>query len=220
MDISQRISLLKETIPAGVTLVAVSKNHSPAMILEAYESGHRDFGENRAQELLAKCKSLPEDINWHFIGHLQRNKVKDIVPVVHMIHSVESLRLFSEIENEASHVKRVVQCLLQFHIAREETKFGLDLEEAVSILESDIYKAATHARIAGVMGMATYTDDINRIREEFSNLYSIFSLLRKQFFRNEESFRELSMGMSGDYGIALEEGSTILRIGSLIFGER
>ena len=211
---------LKNQIPSSVKLVAVSKTRSPEDILEAYHTGHRDFGENRVQELLSKKESLPEDIEWHLIGHLQTNKVKFIIQYISLIHSVDSFRLLKTIDTEAKKISRTVDCLLQFHIAQEETKFGFTMEEASSMLESQDFWRLGSVRICGVMGMATLTNDMEKIRKEFKGLVGCFNTLKEKYFRDMTSFREKSMGMSGDYMTAIEEGSTIIRIGSAIFGER
>ncbi len=212
--------ILEELRPKGVKLVAVSKTHSPESILAVYHSGHKIFGENKVQELVEKQQQLPQDIEWHLIGHLQTNKVKYIAPFVHLIHSIDSLKLLREVNKQAAKNNRVIDCLLQIHIAEEETKFGLDEPEALELLDSDIYKTLQNIRITGLMGMATFTEDENQVRKEFQHLKSIFNKLKVRYFQKDENFRELSMGMSGDYKIAIEEGSTIVRIGSLIFGQR
>jgi len=188
--------------------------------MELYRQGQRIFGENRAQELVAKAAVLPADISWHLIGHLQTNKVKLVVPAAGMIHSVDSLRLLEEIERQAAKFGRVLDCLLQFHIAGEETKFGLDEQEAFDLLESHSYHSMSHVRLCGVMGMASFTDDIEHVRGEFKHLRAIFDTLKAKYFKEAPHFREISMGMSSDWQIAVEEGSTMVRIGSLIFGER
>jgi PLP dependent protein len=220
MDIKRNLEEILKQIPENVKLVVVSKTMPVAAILEAYNTGHRVFGENKAQELINKQQSLPGDINWHFIGHLQRNKVKQIVPFVSMIESVDSERLLREINKEGSKAKRVIDCLLQFHIATEDSKFGFDRQEAFEMLGSKEFRALSHVRICGVMGMATWTEDTTLIRKEFRSLSSIFIELRQKYFPDPTFFNEISMGMSGDYKIAIEEGSTIIRIGSAIFGER
>jgi pyridoxal phosphate enzyme (YggS family) len=204
----------------GATLVAVSKTFPPEAVRQAYDTGCRDFGENRVQELLEKQPVLPNDIRWHLIGHLQTNKVRYIAPFIAMIHSVDSLRLLEEINKQAAKCGRVIDCLLQFHIASEETKFGLNREEATELLFSESFKSMTNVRICGVMGMATFTNDEQRVRQEFRALYGIFGWLKSAYFDDQSAFREISMGMSGDWEIALEEGSTMVRVGSLIFGER
>ncbi len=203
-----------------ITLVAVSKTHPPERILDLYSQGQRVFGENRVQEMVAKYQVLPKDIEWHLIGHLQTNKVKDIAPFVRMIHSVDSLRLLREINKQALKAGRTIDCLLQFHIADEETKFGLDEAEASALVRAATAEALQAARICGVMGMATLTEDTEKIRAEFRQLRAVFLQLKNDFFPNDPHFREISMGMSGDWEIAAEEGSTMVRIGSLLFGQR
>ncbi len=207
-------------IPASVRLVAVSKTKPVEDILEIYNKGQRVFGENKVQELVDKFSILPKDIQWHFIGHLQRNKVKFIVPFVHLIHSVDSARLLAEINKQAKKVDRVVNCLLQFHIAEEETKFGLDLDEAMSLFESSEYVEMQNIKICGVMGMGTFINDTSITHREFQSLKNIFDELKNNYFQNDPGFKEISMGMSGDYKIAIEEGSTLVRIGSALFGSR
>ncbi len=220
MDIAKNIKELKAALPKGVKLVAVSKTKPNEDILEAYNTGHRIFGENKVQELTQKQEELPKDIEWHFIGHPQTNKVKYMAPFVSLIHGVDSLKLLKTINKEAKKNDRVIQCLLQFHIAEESTKFGLNELEAFEILESEQYRQLTHVEIIGVMGMATYTEDREQIRREFRNLHSIFGKLKDNFFVGSDSFCEISMGMSDDYPVALEEGSTMIRVGSKIFGAR
>jgi PLP dependent protein len=210
----------QKNLPAHVKLVAVSKTKSEEEILEIYHAGHRLFGENKVQELLPKYEDLPKDIEWHLIGHLQSNKVKYIAPFIGMIHSVDSLKLLKTINKEALKNKRTIKCLLQFHIAEEETKFGLDMEEAAEILSSEEFKELKNIEICGVMGMATFTDDLEKVRREFKNLKSVFGLLKKTFFADQSNFSEISMGMSDDYKVAIKEGSTIIRVGSAIFGSR
>lgn len=212
--------ILSKIAPQNARLVAVSKTHPVDRILEIYRQGQRIFGENRPQEMLEKQAALPADVEWHLIGHLQTNKVKYIAPFVSLIHSVDSLYLLQEIDKQALKNNRVIDCLLQFHIAQEETKFGLNETEACEILESPAFSALQHVRICGVMGMASFTEDTGQIRQEFRQLKGIFDRLKARFFPQAEHFREISMGMSGDWQIALEEGSTLLRIGSLIFGQR
>lgn len=202
------------------TLVAVSKTKPAEAVMELYEQGQRDFGENRVQELLAKREQLPEDIRWHLIGHLQTNKVKYIVPFVHLIHSVDSAKVLKEIQKQAARIERRVDVLLQFKIAREDTKYGLEWEEAREILQSEAYRQMNYVRICGVMGMATFTEDEALLRQEFRKLDHYFRQLKSEFFAGDPAFRERSMGMSSDYAIALEEGSTMVRIGTLLFGER
>jgi len=220
MSIAEKIEEIKSNLPKTVKLVAVSKTKPAELIMEAYNQGQRAFGENKVQELLAKYEELPRDILWHFIGHLQTNKVKYIAPFVHLIHGVDSFKLMKAINQEAKRNGRIISCLLQFHIAEEETKFGFSLDEVLEILNSEEFANLGNIRIAGVMGMATYTDDTAQIRKEFSMLRFIFETLKKDYFSENLNFKEISMGMSGDYLIAIEEGSTMVRIGSTIFGER
>jgi len=220
MSIQDRIFKIKDTLPGHVRLVAVSKTKPVEIVMQAYEGGHRVFGENKAQDLIAKQALLPQDIQWHFIGHLQTNKVKYLVPFISMIESVDTLKLLREINKQATKIDRTIDCLLQFHIASEDTKFGLDMDEAVEILESEDYAGMAHINICGVMGMATYTEDEQILREEFSRLRSYFEQLKERYFSDAPGFREISMGMSGDYAIAIEEGSTNVRVGTAIFGER
>lgn len=207
-------------LPAFTRLVAVSKTKTPEQILELYHKGQRIFGENRVQELVPKYEELPGDIEWHAIGHLQTNKVKYIAPFIACIHSVDSLKILKEINKQAKKADRTIDCLLQFHIAEEDTKFGLNQEEATEMLDSPEYKKLKNVRITGVMGMATFTDDEVQVRREFRSLKNIFDQLKARFFSGDDHFREISMGMSGDYKIAVEEGSTMVRIGTLLFGER
>jgi len=211
---------LKELQTSNATLVAVSKTKPVAQIMELYNTGHRDFGENRVPELTEKYGQLPQDIRWHFIGHLQRNKAKYIAPFVHLIHSVDSPRLLREINKPAARSERSIPCLLQFKIAREETKYGFDLPTARELLGSEDFKSMQNVEIRGVMGMATFTEDQDQVRSEFQHLKAIYDQLQKEFFADQPAFREISMGMSNDYKIALEEGSTMLRIGTLLFGPR
>ena len=201
-------------------LIAVSKTKPVEDLQEAYAAGQRLFGENKALEMRDKHAVLPEDIEWHFIGHLQTNKIKYIVRYVSLIHSIDSLALLQAVDKEAAKCDRVVDCLLQFHIATEETKFGLDMAEAEALLQSPEYVAMKHVRIVGVMGMATNTDDRELIRSEFRTLRNYRDMLAERYFAGHEEFREISMGMSGDYDIAMEEGSTLVRVGSAIFGAR
>lgn len=213
------VSLLEQLKPKNATLVAVSKTHSEAAILKLYEAGHRDFGENKVQELQEKYDNLPKDIRWHFIGHLQTNKVKYIAPFINLVHSIDSEKILKEINKRAANEKRTINCLLQFKIAKEDTKYGLTLEEAQKILDNkDADFAAVN--IVGVMGMATYTNDEQQVRQEFQTLTDIFQQLKTDYFADNSHFKEISMGMSGDYQLALEEGSTMVRIGSLLFGDR
>ena len=220
MSIAENIDLVKANLPAQVQLVAVSKTKPVEMLAEAYRHGQRAFGENKVQELVGKFEALPKDIEWHFIGHMQTNKVKYIAPFIHLIHGVDSFKLLKTINTEAKKIDRIIPCLLQFHIAEEETKFGFSLVEVEEMLKSDEFKLLENVKISGVMGMATYTDDENQIHKEFACLKAYFDKLKSDYFTNQPDFTEISMGMSGDYRIAVEEGSTMVRIGSTIFGER
>jgi hypothetical protein len=220
IKIAANINSLKQQIPASVKLVAVSKTRSADDILEAYNSGQRCFGENRVQELLQKKDLLPADIEWHLIGHLQTNKVKYVVPFIKLIQSVDTFKLLKMIDSEAAKIHRVVDCLLQIHIASEETKFGFDITEINEMIQSGDFKQLNYVRICGVMGMATFTDDTSRIQKEFRYLIGCFNKFKEDYFKKAQYFREISMGMSGDFKIAINEGSTMIRIGSLIFGER
>jgi pyridoxal phosphate enzyme (YggS family) len=212
--------ILAELITAQSQLVSVTKKKSNATILDLYAQGQRVFGENYVQELVEKYQSLPQDIQWHFIGHLQTNKVKYITAFVTMIHSVDSVKMLQEIDKQASKYKRVVDVLLQFHIADEETKFGLDKDSAIEFLDAPVLRQLWNVRICGVMGMATLTDDKTQIRQEFKQLKEMFDLLKNQYFKDTDYFNTISMGMSDDYQMALEEGSNMVRIGSLLFGKR
>jgi hypothetical protein len=217
---AENINSLRKQIPSSVKLVAVSKTKPVSVIMEAYNAGHRIFGENRVQELITKKEMLPDDIEWHLIGHLQGNKVKYIAPFVSMIHSVDSFKLLKTINSEARKINRIINCLLQFHIAAEETKYGFSFSEAEEMLTSEEFRLIDSVKICGVMGMATFTENSSQIRIEFRHLADCFVSLKNKYFSSDSSFSELSMGMSGDFTIAVEEGSTIVRIGSIIFGER
>ncbi len=212
--------ILAYTSAHSVTLVAVSKTKPAEDIMKLYQSGQRIFGENKVQEMVSKYEILPKDIQWHQIGHLQKNKVKYIAPFVAMIHAVDSFELLEVINKEAVKNNRIMDVLLQFHIATEETKFGLNKDEAVQLLTALEKEPLPNVRICGVMGMASFTEDTNLIRSEFRSLKEIFSALKSEFFMEDPFFKEISMGMSGDYKIAIEGGSTMVRIGSAIFGER
>lgn len=203
----------------GARLVAVSKTRTAAEIMELYAAGQRIFGENRVQEMVQKYEQLPKDIEWHLIGHLQNNKVKYIAPWVALIHSADSLQLLQTINKEAARQHRRIDCLLQFHIAQEESKYGFTFAEVEALLESEALAALQHIRISGVMAMATFTDDVAQIRREFATLQQYYRQLKRRFFSKNDDFKEISMGMSGDYNIAIEEGSTMVRIGSLLFEE-
>jgi hypothetical protein len=220
MSISQNILKIKSEIPTTVKLVAVSKTKPAEDIMQAYHAGQRIFGENKAQDLAAKHPLLPADIRWHFIGHLQTNKVKYIAPFVWMIEAVDSLKILREINKQAAKNKRVINCLLQFHIGEEDTKFGLDMNEAAGILENPQLQELKNIELRGVMGMATFTDDMLQVKNEFKRLKNIFTGIKSKYFSSNEAFTEISMGMSGDYMIAIEEGSTMIRVGTSIFGER
>ena len=220
MDIGKNISELKQTLPEGTKLVAVSKTKPNEDILAAYHAGHKIFGENKIQDLTKKYEQLPKDIEWHFIGHPQTNKVKYIAPFISLIHGVDSLKLLKVINKEGVKNNRVISCLLQFHIAEEFTKFGLSENEAIEILQSNDFAELKNVQIVGVMGMATYTDDESQIRKEFRVLKNIFKTLKNEYFSDSDYFTEISMGMSDDYPIALDEGSTMIRVGSKIFGAR
>lgn len=220
MSIAENLKRIEQEIPNNVKIIAVSKTHPKEMIQEVYDFGHRVFGENKAQEMTDKYEALPKDIEWHMIGHLQTNKVKYIAPFVSMIHSVDSLKLLKEIDKEAIKNNRVIDYLLQIDIANEDTKFGMLEKEAIELLSSEDFAQLKNIRTCGVMGIGSITDNINKTRQEFKNLKVTFLTLKEKFFKNEDYFTEISMGMSSDYDIAIEEGSTIVRIGSLIFGQR
>jgi PLP dependent protein len=220
MNIKYNINNLIQNLPPGCKLVAVSKTQSIGNIMEAYDAGQRIFGENKVQELVQKESDLPDDIQWHMIGHLQRNKVKNIVPFVTLIHSVDSEKLLKEIDIQGGKISRVVPCLLQVHIADEETKFGFATHEVIELLNRESIGSLSNIMICGLMGMATLTDDQMKIRREFRNLKSLLDELKKSPKPGNVRLEELSMGMSNDYKIAVEEGSTLVRIGSAIFGER
>ncbi len=220
MNIENNIRKITETLPAGCRLVAVSKTQSPERIMEAYAAGLRIFGENKAQELTRKYEALPKEIKWHMIGHLQRNKVKHIAPFVDLIHSVDSARLLEEIDKQGARFSRVILCLLQVHIAEEESKFGFDADEVRALLQSPELAERRNVEIHGLMGMATLTRDDEKIRDEFRRLRRLFEELKNLSLPDNVRLTELSMGMSNDYHIAVEEGSTLVRVGSAIFGER
>lgn len=219
-DIAININQLKNQVPSTVRLVAVSKTRPASDILEAYNAGQRIFGENRVQEILNKKDMLPGDIEWHLIGHLQTNKVKSIVPYVTMIHSVDSFRLLSSINAESSKIGKITDCLLQVHIADEETKSGFLPDELLNELNSIEFNKFGNVKICGVMGMATFTNDHDKVRNEFRFLSEFHKKLKANYFSDKSYFSEISMGMSGDYETAIKEGSTLIRVGSLIFGER
>ena len=215
--VSDKINILKTKLPKDVVLVAVSKTKPIETILEACSKGHLDFGENKVQELVQKQENLPKNIRWHMIGHVQRNKVKYIAPFVYLIHGVDSLRLLNEINKQGKKNNKTINCLLQIHIAKEENKFGFDIQEIKEFIENKQYELWTNVKIVGVMGMATFTENKNLVKQEFEQLKSYFDELRI-FFSNE--FKIISMGMSGDYKEAIEAGSNMVRIGSSLFGRR
>lgn len=217
-NIAQHIQELQASLPKGVTLVAVSKFHPVEALQEAYDAGQRVFGESRAQELVAKAKVLPKDIEWHFIGPLQSNKVKDIAPFIHLIHSIDSLKLLQEVNKQAAKHGRSVRVLLEIHVAAEETKHGFGIEECRELVRH--LPELPNVRISGIMGMATQTDDEQQIRQEFHTLHQLFTELKATTFKDAEDFTIFSMGMSHDYRLAIEEGSTMVRVGTYIFGER
>jgi PLP dependent protein len=219
-DIAENIKYIKSQISPSVKLVAVSKTIPVNDVLIAYNTGHRYFGENRVQELLSKKDLLPPDIEWHLIGHLQTNKVKYIVPFISLVQSVDSFKLLKTINSEALKISRVINCLLQIHIAEEETKFGFSMNEINEMIHSSEFSDLGNVNIMGIMGMATFTTDENQVRKEFIYLCNCYNDLKLGYFNGKQQFKEISMGMSGDYKIAVQEGSTLIRIGSLIFGER
>ncbi len=218
--IGERIKEIRNELPEGVRLVAVSKFHPNEAIEEAYRAGQRIFGESKVQEMTAKYESLPKDIEWHFIGHLQTNKVKYIVPYVALIHGIDSYKLLAEVDKQAAKAGRRVNCLLQLHIAREETKFGFSFDECRQMLAEGQWRQLQHIRLCGLMGMATNTDNVEQIKEEFRSLSDFFREVKSTWFADDDAFCELSMGMSHDYHEAIAEGSTLVRVGSKIFGER
>lgn len=220
MDIQQNLKEVLADIPQHVRLVAVSKFHPKEAIEAAYTAGQRIFGESKVQELTEKYTALPKDIEWHFIGHLQTNKVKYIAPYIKMIHAVDTYKLLAEIDRQAAKVDRNIACLLEIHIAKEESKYGFTLQSCRDMLKEGSWKELKNITLSGVMGMATNTDDTNQIRQEFKTLHDFFIELKQTYFNEENTFKEISMGMSHDYRLAIEEGSTLIRVGSKIFGER
>ncbi|MDH6305833.1 pyridoxal phosphate enzyme (YggS family) [Parabacteroides sp. PF5-5] len=220
MSVGSKIESLKKTLPDHVKLVAVSKFHPADAIMEAYQAGQLVFGESRAQELKAKQNELPKDIEWHFIGPLQSNKVKDIAPFIYMIHSIDSLKLLQEVNKYAAKQNRTIRVLLEIHIAREENKHGFSPEEVRELLAKDMLSGLNNVSICGLMGMATFTEDKVQVQNEFRSLKSLFNELKTSYFRANEQFCQLSMGMTDDYELAIAEGSTMVRIGSYIFGSR
>lgn len=220
MDIQANLKEVLDQLPEGVRLVAVSKFHPNEAIEEAYKVGQRIFGESREQELSTKYETLPKDIEWHFIGHLQTNKVKYIAPYIAMIHAVDSYKLLTEIDKQAAKYNRVIPCLLEIHIAQEESKYGFTFDTCRQMLEEGGWKQLKHVYIAGVMGMGTNTDDEKEVEKEFRSLTDFFRSLKQDYFSQTDSFKEISMGMSHDYQIAIKCGTTLVRVGSKIFGER
>lgn len=220
MTITNNLKQILDELPQGVKLVAVSKFHPNEAILEAYQAGQRIFGESKVQELSAKHDSLPKDIEWHFIGHLQTNKVKYIVPYVSLIHGIDSFKLLAEVNKQAAKAGRTVRCLLQLHIAQEETKFGFSFDECRQMLDEGQWQTLTNVKLCGLMGMASNTDNAEQIDKEFCSLHTFFEEAKQRWFANDDSFKELSMGMSHDYHAAIAAGSTLIRVGSKIFGER
>lgn len=220
MSIAENLKTLRQDIPENVKLVCVSKFHPVDELQEAYDAGERIFGESRVQELTEKQPQLPTDIQWHFIGHLQTNKIKYIAPFVSLIHSIDSFKLLKEIDKQAAKNNRTIDCLLQLHIAEEDTKFGFTRDELVQLLESDDFAQLQNIRVVGLMGMATYTDDEKQVAKEFADLKNIFEEIKNRYFNDVDTFKELSMGMSQDYKIGITQGSTMIRIGTAIFGSR
>lgn len=220
MSIQSNLNEIKSSLPSQVTLVAVSKTKPVVDLIEAYNAGQRIFGENKIQEMTAKYEEMPKDIEWHMIGHVQTNKVKYMASFVSLVHGVDSLKLLAEINKQAKKHNRIINCLLQMHIAEEETKFGMDEQELQELLSSDEFIQMENIKVIGLMGMATFTDDENQIRKEFTHLSAIFNSLSNQPETRNLKPETLSMGMSGDYNLAIECGSTMVRIGSSIFGHR
>ena len=220
MGVLDNLNTVKSNLPENITLVAVSKTKPASDIELAYQGGQRIFGENKVQELQEKHPALPKDIQWHMIGHLQTNKVKYIAPFVSLIHAVDSIKLLKEINKQAVKNNRTISVLLQFHVAKEESKFGLSINEAFDLIKSEDYLNLKNISIKGIMGMATFTDDKNQVISEFNKLKKIFDQLKTKHFKQSDQFKEVSMGMSGDYQLAIQEGSTMVRIGSTIFGSR
>jgi PLP dependent protein len=220
--LAENIRLIQDELSKfpHVKLIAVTKTKPIEMLLKAYQIGLREFGENKVQEMLPKYEALPKDIHWHLIGHLQSNKVKYIAPFVHLIHSIDSLKLLQEVDKQAQRCGRVIDCLLQIYIAKEESKFGLDEKELIGLLESQDFISLKNIKIKGLMGMATNTDNTTQIREEFKQLKKLFDKIRQTYQGNNIDFQEISMGMSSDYQMAIQEGSTLIRVGSKLFGGR
>lgn len=220
MSVAEQITRLQKELPEGVNLLAISKYQPIEAIQEAYDAGQRMFGENHIQEMAAKAAVLPKDIEWHFTGHVQTNKIKYMAPFVSLVHAVDSFRLLREIDKHAAKHNRRIDCLLQIHIAQEDTKYGLTIDECRQLLANEPWRELEHVRITGLMAMGSNTDDMEQVRREFRQMKQLFDELRATYFANDPSFTQLSEGMTDDYPIAIEEGSTIVRIGSMIFGER
>ena len=218
-NIAERINSISDTLPGGVTLIAVSKYHPAEAIMQAYEAGQRDFGESKAQDLVKKHEALPDDIKWHFIGHLQSNKIKYIAPFIYLIHSIDSYKLLQEVNRHGEKHNRKIACLLQIHIAQEDTKFGFTPDECMEMLENEDWRALENVEIRGVMCMASNTEDETQIAEEFAKVQKLFKDIKTRFFAENDSFDILSAGMSDDYPIAIENGSTHIRVGSMIFND-
>ena len=218
-NIAERINSISDTLPGGVTLIAVSKYHPAEAIMQAYEAGQRDFGESKAQDLVKKHEALPDDIKWHFIGHLQSNKIKYIAPFIYLIHSIDSYKLLQEVNRHGEKHNRKIACLLQIHIAQEDTKFGFTPDECMEMLENEDWRALENIEIRGVMCMASNTEDETQIAEEFAKVQKLFKDIKARFFAENDSFDILSAGMSDDYPIAIAHGSTHIRVGSMIFND-
>lgn len=219
-NIAENIKRIKNQLPDGVKLIAVSKFHPVEKLLEAYGAGQRFFGENHAQEIAAKAPDVPHDVKWHFIGHLQSNKVRMIMPHIDMIHSIDSVKLIKTVNKEAARIDRIVKVLLQIHVAQEKTKSGFRVDELLSLADTGQFEGLDHVKVCGIMAMATNTDDKKQVALEFSTVRDTFEKLKKDFFSQDDCFQELSMGMSNDWKIAVDQGSTMVRIGTDIFGPR
>lgn len=220
MSIAEQLNRLRHNIPEGVNLLAISKYQPIEALQEAYDAGQRMFGENHIMEMAAKAKALPHDIEWHFTGHVQTNKIKYMAPFVHLIHAVDSFRLLREIDKHAARHRRVINCLLQIHVAQEDTKYGFTIDECRALLANEPWRELQHISICGLMAMGSNTDDMDQVRHEFRQVKALFDELKAAHFAHEPSFCHISEGMTDDYPIAIEEGSTIVRIGSMIFGNR
>lgn len=220
MSIAEQVNRLRHDLPEGVNLLAISKYQPIEALQEAYDAGQRMFGENHIMEMAAKAKALPDDIEWHFTGHVQTNKIKYMVPFVSLIHAVDSFRLLREIDKHAARHGRVIDCLLQIHVAQEDTKYGFTIDECRALLANEPWRELHHTNICGLMAMGSNTDDMEQVRHEFRQVKALFDELKATYFAHAPSFRHISEGMTDDYPIAIEEGSTIVRIGSMIFGDR